>query len=65
MITGTLLFLSGSVMNQLGKDRTWKSAGVSFIGGVITAASALMLFKKNKHIGYAKVDLQMEIPTII
>jgi hypothetical protein len=52
-------------MNQLAKERTWKSAGVSLIGGVIAAVSALMLFKKNKHVGYAKFDHQIEIPTII
>jgi hypothetical protein len=65
MIAGTLLFLSGSVMTQLGKGRSWTSGGISLIGGLMIAVSASLLFKKVTHVGYAKFEQEMEIPTII
>jgi hypothetical protein len=46
MIVGTLLFLGGSVMVQLNNEQSWGSGALNLSGGLITATSAFLLFKK-------------------
>lgn len=65
VITGTLLFLTASVIVQLSNEQSWTTGTISLCGGLLEAASAFFLFKKSKHVGYSKFEQEMEVPSIV
>jgi hypothetical protein len=52
LVAGTLLFLTGCVINQLGAGRSWTSGLICLTGGVTSIGSAFLVFKKVPHVGY-------------
>jgi hypothetical protein len=65
---GTILFLTGAAVYLIdnGQEDASSIAGIAnTIGGLFTAFSAIVLFKRDQHKGYEKFEQITAIPRIV